>query len=56
MGLLLDADVEKMENAITAEITEAVAFAEAGEWELIEDLTRDVYTPKNSSQLSARSS
>lgn len=43
--LLHDADIEKMETAIAAEIAEAVAFAEAGEWEPIEDLTRDVYTP-----------
>jgi len=46
MGRLLDADVEQMETAIAAEIAEAVAFAEAGEWEPIEDLARDVYTPR----------
>jgi pyruvate dehydrogenase E1 component alpha subunit len=53
MGLLLDADVEKMETVIAAEIAEAVAFAEAGEWEPIEDLARDVHTPVSSSQPSA---
>ena len=53
-GLLHDADVEKMETAIAVEIAEAVAFAEAGEWEPIEDLTRDVYTPVNSSQRLAK--
>jgi len=52
--LLLDADVEKMETVIAAEIAEAVAFAEAGEWEPIEDLARDVYTPVSSSQPSAQ--
>lgn len=53
-GLLHDADVEKIETAIAAEIVEAVAFAEAGEWEPIEDLTRDVYTPMSSAQRSAQ--
>lgn len=49
-GLLRDVDVEKTETAIAAEIAEAVAFAEAGEWEPIEDLARDVSTPVSSSQ------
>jgi pyruvate dehydrogenase E1 component alpha subunit len=52
-ALLHDADVEKVESSIAAEIAEAVAFAEAGEWEPIEDLARDVYTPVSSSQPSA---
>jgi TPP-dependent pyruvate/acetoin dehydrogenase alpha subunit len=43
-GLLHDADVDKMESAIAAEIAEAVAFAEAGPWEPVEDLTKDVYS------------
>jgi TPP-dependent pyruvate/acetoin dehydrogenase alpha subunit len=50
---LHDTDVEKIESAITGEIAEAVAFAEAGEWEPIDDLTRDVYTPLSNSQRSA---
>jgi pyruvate dehydrogenase E1 component alpha subunit len=45
-GLLHDADVEKTEAAIAAEIAEAVAFAETGPWEPIEDLRKDVYTPR----------
>lgn len=45
-GLLHDADVEKTETAIAAEIVEAVAFAETGDWEPIEDLRKDVYTPR----------
>lgn len=53
-GLLRDADVEKTETAIAAEIAEAVAFAEAGAWEPIEDLARDVYTPVNSSSRSVQ--
>lgn len=41
---LLDAAVrEEIEREIAAEIDAAVAFAEAGTWESVEDLTRDVY-------------
>jgi pyruvate dehydrogenase E1 component alpha subunit len=43
-GFLSDDDVAKMESDIAAEIHGAVAYAEAGPWEPIEDLTRDVYT------------
>lgn len=53
-GLLHDADVEKTEAAIAAEIAEAVAFAEGGNWEPIENLDQDVYTPANSSQRSVQ--
>ncbi len=53
-GLLHDADVEKTEAAIAAEIAEAVAFAEGGDWEPIENLNQDVYTPANSSQRSVQ--
>lgn len=44
-GLVGDVDVEKLEKSVAAEIDEAVRFAESGEWEAVEDLTRDVYTP-----------
>jgi TPP-dependent pyruvate/acetoin dehydrogenase alpha subunit len=44
-GLLTDAEKAQIEAAVDAEIAEAVAFAEAGPWEPIEDLTKDVYTP-----------
>jgi pyruvate dehydrogenase E1 component alpha subunit len=44
-GLLTDAEKSKMEAAVEAEIAEAVAFAEAGSWEPVEDLKKDVYTP-----------
>jgi TPP-dependent pyruvate/acetoin dehydrogenase alpha subunit len=37
-------DLARMEAEIAAEIDEAVAFAEAGPWEPVEDLTKDVYT------------
>ena len=50
-ALLHDADIEKMETAIATEIAEAVAFAETGEWEPIEDLAKDLYTPARSSRL-----
>jgi TPP-dependent pyruvate/acetoin dehydrogenase alpha subunit len=33
-----------LETTVGAEIAEAVAFAEAGPWEPVEDLTKDVYT------------
>lgn len=45
LGWLTDTDVQQMEEAIAAEIDDAVAFAEAGPWEPVEDLTKDVYTP-----------
>lgn len=43
-GVWHDADLDKMETAITNEIEEAVAFAEASPWEPVEELTKDVYT------------
>jgi TPP-dependent pyruvate/acetoin dehydrogenase alpha subunit len=43
-GALSEADLAALEDAVAREIEEAVAFAEAGEWEAVEDLTRDVYT------------
>jgi pyruvate dehydrogenase E1 component alpha subunit len=43
--LLSDAARREMEASVAAEISEAVAIAEAGPWEPLEDLTRDVYTP-----------
>jgi pyruvate dehydrogenase E1 component alpha subunit len=46
-GALTDADIAAIEQAVAAEIDEAVAFAEAGEWEPVEALTKDVYTPSD---------
>jgi pyruvate dehydrogenase E1 component alpha subunit len=43
-GMLEAAERARMESEIEAEISEAVAFAERGTWEPLEDLTRDVYT------------
>jgi len=44
-GLLIDADLAAIEADVAHEISEAVGIAEAGPWEPIEDLTKDVYTP-----------
>ncbi|MBU6442288.1 MAG: pyruvate dehydrogenase (acetyl-transferring) E1 component subunit alpha [Alphaproteobacteria bacterium] len=41
-GMLHDRDAEKIEAEVTAEVDDAVAFAEAGAWEPVETLTRDV--------------
>jgi TPP-dependent pyruvate/acetoin dehydrogenase alpha subunit len=43
-GLLGAGDPAVLEASVAAEIEEAVRFAEAGPWEPVEDLTRDVYT------------
>jgi pyruvate dehydrogenase E1 component alpha subunit len=43
-GLLADDDIAELEQAVAAEISEAVAFAEAGTPEDVEDLERFVYT------------
>ena len=45
-GLLTEADLARMEAAVAAEVDDAVAFAEAGPWEPVEDLTKDVTTPR----------
>jgi len=43
-GLLEDAELQAIGDAVEAEVEAAVAFAEAGTWEPVEDLTLDVYT------------
>jgi TPP-dependent pyruvate/acetoin dehydrogenase alpha subunit len=43
-GILHDGDVAAIEAAVAGEVAQAVAFAEAGTWEPVEELTRDVYT------------
>ena len=45
-GLLSDADLTAIEAAVGREIEVAVAVAEAGPWEPVEDLLRDVSTPR----------
>jgi pyruvate dehydrogenase E1 component alpha subunit len=39
-----EADLAALETAVGGAIEEAVREAEAGPWEPVEDLTRDVYT------------
>jgi pyruvate dehydrogenase E1 component alpha subunit len=43
-GLLSDAELETMERSVVLEIENAIAFAEAGTWEPVEELTRFVYS------------
>ena len=42
--MLTDAEIFSIESSVAKEIDEAVAFAEAGAWEPIEGLLKDVYT------------
>jgi TPP-dependent pyruvate/acetoin dehydrogenase alpha subunit len=44
-GLLEDADLDALEAEISAELDDAVAYAEAGEFEPVDDLLKDVCTP-----------
>jgi pyruvate dehydrogenase E1 component alpha subunit len=41
-GLLTDAELAAIERGVAAEVERAVAFAEAGPWEPVEDLLKDV--------------
>jgi pyruvate dehydrogenase E1 component alpha subunit len=43
-GALSETDLASLETSVDGEIDEAVRMAEAGPWEPVEDLTRDVYT------------
>ncbi len=43
--MLDDKRLREIEAGVAEEIASAVAFAEAGPWEPVEDLTKDVYTP-----------
>jgi TPP-dependent pyruvate/acetoin dehydrogenase alpha subunit len=43
-GLLEGSDLTRLEQEVEAEVEAAVAFAEAGQWEPVEDLTRFVYS------------
>lgn len=43
--LLSDADLERSEAEVAAEVQAAIDFAESGPLEPVEDLLRDVYTP-----------
>jgi pyruvate dehydrogenase E1 component subunit alpha len=39
-------DIDKLEASVASEVAEAVAFAESGKWEPMEDLTRFVYSQR----------
>jgi hypothetical protein len=43
-----DCELTSIETEVVTEISEAVAFAEAGSWEPVEDLLKDVHTPGTS--------
>jgi pyruvate dehydrogenase E1 component alpha subunit len=43
--ILLDADLAALEASAAADVAAAVAEAEAGPWEPVEDLLKDVHTP-----------
>jgi len=45
-GVLDDAKLKRIEDAVASEIEEAIAFAEAGTWEPVEELTRFAYSEK----------
>jgi pyruvate dehydrogenase E1 component alpha subunit len=44
-GKLTEQDFLALDQEVNAEVERAVEFAEAGSWEPIEELTRDVHTP-----------
>lgn len=44
-GLLVEDAWKQLEASVAAEVAEAVAAAEAGPWEPLEDLLKDVHTP-----------
>lgn len=44
-GVATDAIVAALDTSVSDEIDRAVRFAEAGTWEPVEDLLKDVYTP-----------
>ena len=45
-GVLSDADVQRIEAAIAAELDDALRFAEESPWEPAESLLADVYSPR----------
>ncbi len=48
-GMLDEAGFAGMEARVEREVAAAVSFAEAGTWEAVEDLARDVYSPGGAS-------
>ena len=47
LGAMTDARLAEMEATVSAELDQAVAYAEAGPWEPVEDLLKDVYSPRD---------
>ncbi len=45
-NVVREADFKRVEDDVAAEVAASVAFAEAGTWEPVEDLARDVMTPR----------
>jgi len=45
-GLISDADVDQIERDVAKELDDAVAYAEAGTWEPVENLERFVYSER----------
>ena len=45
-GLLTEDDWKQLDAGVAAQIAEAIAAAEAGPWEPVEDLLKDVHTPR----------
>jgi pyruvate dehydrogenase E1 component alpha subunit len=54
-GLLSDDDWTQLESSVAAQVAEAVAAAEAGPWEAVEDLLKDVHSPAKGSVESSHS-
>jgi len=48
-GVVTESDLEEMDRAVSREVEEAVAFAEEGSWEPVEELTRFVYAEEDGS-------
>jgi TPP-dependent pyruvate/acetoin dehydrogenase alpha subunit len=44
-GVLTDENLAALEGRVASEVADAIAFAEAGPWEPVEDLTKDVHSP-----------
>jgi TPP-dependent pyruvate/acetoin dehydrogenase alpha subunit len=44
--LLTDDDLKRVEDDAAAEVAQAIAFAEAGTWEPVTDLTKYVYSER----------
>jgi TPP-dependent pyruvate/acetoin dehydrogenase alpha subunit len=49
VGMAHDSDIASIERDVDAEVAVSVAYAEAGTWEPVSNLLRDVTTPRGSS-------